>query len=213
MSKESSIHSVFVGNLPYHTTEESLREHFSPAGTILSQNIIKYHGRSKGCAIVAFADKESASHAIGMHDSILDGRPLFVREDRHANPNPNPNPDPNPTKKHVVNCAKENCDNNGFKSFDTSGNDDKLHNTIFLSGLPDDMNWIGLKKYFLDFICPIDFAYVRKDRLTGKLNGYAKVVLSLGVDANQVLSKLNSSKINKRPLKARIWYLQGLKRD
>jgi RNA recognition motif-containing protein len=41
-------------------------------------------GRSRGCGIVEFASDEQAQGAMAsMSDTVLDGRPIFVREDRH----------------------------------------------------------------------------------------------------------------------------------
>jgi len=46
--------SIYVGNLPYSLTEDSLKEIFSPYGSVLSTRIItdKMTGKSKGFGFV-----------------------------------------------------------------------------------------------------------------------------------------------------------------
>lgn len=45
------------------------------------------NGRSKGCGLVEFATPEEAQNAIQtLHDSELDGRKIFCREDRETKP-------------------------------------------------------------------------------------------------------------------------------
>lgn len=72
---------LYVGNLSYGTTEESLREHFGQAGSVASATIIrdKMTGRSKGFGFVEMASADEAQKAIEMfHEKEFDGRPLTV---------------------------------------------------------------------------------------------------------------------------------------
>jgi RNA recognition motif-containing protein len=72
---------IYVGNLPYSVTEETLRTLFEPYGEIVScKNITDYDtGRSKGFAFVEMATKEEASAAIeGLDGTELEGRTLRV---------------------------------------------------------------------------------------------------------------------------------------
>lgn len=76
---------VFVGNLAWVTQSPALREHFLQCGEILRAEVFtERSGRSRGCGIVEFASDEQAQGAMAsMSDTVLDGRPIFVREDRH----------------------------------------------------------------------------------------------------------------------------------
>jgi|EP01046_Picozoa_sp_COSAG06_P052026 RNA recognition motif-containing protein len=57
------------------------------AGTVNFCNVMGANGRSKGCGLVEFATPEEAQHAIQtLHDSELDGRKIFCREDRENKP-------------------------------------------------------------------------------------------------------------------------------
>jgi RNA recognition motif-containing protein len=83
LSEGASIMEVklYVGNLPYNTTEEDLRSMFSQAGKVESVSLIKDWdtGRSKGFAFVAMGTQVDAENAIKMFDSYeLEGRQLKV---------------------------------------------------------------------------------------------------------------------------------------
>jgi RNA recognition motif-containing protein len=76
---------LYVGGLPYSTTEDALREHFAQAGEVVSAVIImdKMSGRSKGFGFVEMANDEDAQKAISMfNDQDFGGRKLTVNEAR-----------------------------------------------------------------------------------------------------------------------------------
>lgn len=83
---------LFVGGLPWKTTEDELRTHFEQAGAVASASVItdRETGRSKGFGFVEMADDADADKAIEMfHDKEYDGRRLTVnvarpKEDRPA---------------------------------------------------------------------------------------------------------------------------------
>jgi len=76
---------LYVGNLSYSTTSESLRAAFSQAGNVVSATVItdRMTGRSKGFGFVEFATDEEAANAISMlNGKEVDGRALNVSEAR-----------------------------------------------------------------------------------------------------------------------------------
>ncbi len=76
---------VFVGNLPYDTTDSELREHFAPAGNIVTVflPVDRDTGRPRGFAFVEFADAGGAEEAIRRFNAqSFKGRPLAVNEAR-----------------------------------------------------------------------------------------------------------------------------------
>ncbi len=80
---------LYVGNLPYSATEDSLKGVFAQFGTVESVNIImdRYTGQSKGFGFVEFATKEEGVAAIGkMNNFEMDGRTLKVSEARPQPP-------------------------------------------------------------------------------------------------------------------------------
>lgn len=80
---------LFVGSLPYNTTEDQVRELFVPFGTIESCRIItdKMTGQSKGFGFVEMATEEEAQKAIeGVNGKDINGRALIVSEARPEQP-------------------------------------------------------------------------------------------------------------------------------
>lgn len=80
---------LYVGGLPYSSTQESLQAHFSQAGTVASATIItdKMTGRSKGFGFVEMATDEEAQKAIEMFNGKdFEGRNLTVNEARPMTP-------------------------------------------------------------------------------------------------------------------------------
>jgi RNA recognition motif-containing protein len=81
---------LYVGNLPYSTTEEQLSELFAQAGTVTSVKIVKDRdsGYSKGFAFVEMSSQEEAEKAISMFNAYKIGdrelrvNPARPREDR-----------------------------------------------------------------------------------------------------------------------------------
>lgn len=76
---------LFVGNFPWKTTEDDLRNMFSEFGDIEEAIIIndRMSGRSKGFGFVTFGDDAAADAAIAALDNKdMGGRPLKVNEAR-----------------------------------------------------------------------------------------------------------------------------------
>lgn len=76
---------IYVGNLPFTATSESLSEVFSQFGEVGSSKIItdRDTGRSKGFGFVEMNDSAAADSAIEkLHGSDLGGRSLTVNEAR-----------------------------------------------------------------------------------------------------------------------------------
>ena len=74
---------LYVGNLPFSATEDSLKEAFARFGTVESVNIItdRDTGHSKGFGFVELSSKQEAAEAIvKMNTSEMDGRTLKVAE-------------------------------------------------------------------------------------------------------------------------------------
>jgi RNA recognition motif-containing protein len=76
---------IYVGGLPYATTDAQLQEIFSVHGTVESARVItdKFTGRSRGFGFVEMASSEDAQKAIqALNGTDLDGRNLTVNEAR-----------------------------------------------------------------------------------------------------------------------------------
>ncbi|MEK7584496.1 MAG: RNA-binding protein [Patescibacteria group bacterium] len=76
---------LYVGGLPYSTTDDRLREVFSAAGAVESASVIvdRMSGRSKGFGFVEMTSDEEAQTAIDMFNGKdMDGRTITVNEAR-----------------------------------------------------------------------------------------------------------------------------------
>lgn len=74
---------LYVGNLPYSATEQSLETTFSAHGRVESVKLITNRdtGESKGFGFVEMSSDAEANAAINaLNGSDLDGRPLTVNE-------------------------------------------------------------------------------------------------------------------------------------
>src|ERR1700752_346816 len=84
---------LFVGNLPYHATENEIRDHFSSVGNLsyVSIPLDRETGKKRGFAFVEFADPKQAQEAIRQfNNQPFKGRPLAVNEARAKEAGPRP---------------------------------------------------------------------------------------------------------------------------
>jgi RNA recognition motif-containing protein len=74
---------LYVGNLPYETTESDLQALFAAAGEVSAVNLVRDRatGQARGFAFVEMSDTEGARRAISdLHQHQLGGRSLTVNE-------------------------------------------------------------------------------------------------------------------------------------
>jgi len=80
---------LYVGNLPFSATDQTLLDTFSQCGTVESAKIItdRDTGRSKGFGFVEMSSDEEAASAISRFNGAdFEGRPLTVNEARPMAP-------------------------------------------------------------------------------------------------------------------------------
>jgi cold-inducible RNA-binding protein len=80
---------LFVGNLPYDTTESEVREHFAQIGPLsfVSLPTDRETGKLRGFAFVEYGDRAHAESAISRFDGqLFKGRRLAVNEAREREP-------------------------------------------------------------------------------------------------------------------------------
>ena len=76
---------LYVGNLPFQTTSEDLRDHFAKAGNVESAQVVedRMTGRSRGFGFVEMTSPEEAAAAIEQFNGKdFNGRNLTVNEAR-----------------------------------------------------------------------------------------------------------------------------------
>ena len=80
---------LYVGNLPFSTTENELQELFSQAGAVQEVTLMqdRFTGKSRGFAFVTMGSEEDAQNAISkLNGQAIEGRPLTVNEARPREP-------------------------------------------------------------------------------------------------------------------------------
>lgn len=88
------MYKVFVGGLPFSTTDDELREIFAAHGKVASANVVRDRetGRSKGFGFVEFEDNEEGKAAEkALNGSELGGRTISVAEARPKEDRPRTN--------------------------------------------------------------------------------------------------------------------------
>lgn len=87
--------NIYVGNLPYSTTEDDLRDAFSAYGEVSSVNVItdKFTGQSKGFGFVEMSDNSAADEAIkGLNETSMGGRNIKVNQAKPRGERPSRGP-------------------------------------------------------------------------------------------------------------------------
>ena len=74
--------TLYVGNLPWGTTDISLSDAFRAHGTVISSRIItdKETGRSRGFGFVEVEDADAANMVTAMNQTEFGGRTIVVNE-------------------------------------------------------------------------------------------------------------------------------------
>ena len=76
---------LYVGNLAYSMSDQSLQSRFGEFGTVVSAKVMmdRDSGRSKGFGFVEMSSSDEAQAAIrGLHGKSIEGRDIVVNEAR-----------------------------------------------------------------------------------------------------------------------------------
>jgi len=76
---------IYVGGLPYQTTEQDLSDLFTQLGQVTAATVItdRDSGRSKGFGFIEMSDDQAAKTAIEqLNGTVLGGRTIIVNEAR-----------------------------------------------------------------------------------------------------------------------------------
>ena len=71
---------IYIGNLNFSTTADSLEQHFSQFGPIADVRIIKDRepGRSRGFGFTTYQDEQSVQNSLAANNTEFDGKTLRV---------------------------------------------------------------------------------------------------------------------------------------
>ncbi len=75
---------IYVGNLPFTTNENDVKDLFSTHGEVISVNIItdRETGRSRGFGFVEMAEEDGTNAIAALDNTEFNGRKLHVNEAR-----------------------------------------------------------------------------------------------------------------------------------
>jgi len=76
--------ALYVGNLPWSTTWQQLKEIFQEYNVKFADVKTGFDGRSRGYGIVRFDTEDEAFAALSLNGYSLDGREILVRFDKQS---------------------------------------------------------------------------------------------------------------------------------
>ncbi|KAK7337328.1 hypothetical protein VNO77_17894 [Canavalia gladiata] len=174
---------LYVGNLPYSTTNAQLAELFGEAGTVLSVEVVynRVTDRSRGFAFVTMGSIEDAKEAIRMFDgSQVGGRTVKVNF-----------PEVPKGGERLVMRQKIQNNNRGFV--------DSPHR-IYAGNLGWGLTSQGLREAFAEQPGVLS-AKVIYERDSGRSRGFGFVSFETAEDAAAALEVMNGVEVQGRPLR------------
>ncbi|EEF30417.1 Protein gar2, putative [Ricinus communis] len=151
---EDSATKVYVGGIPYYSTEEDIRSYFEGCGTITEVDCMTFpdSGKFRGIAIIGFKTEAAAKRALALDGSDMGGFFLKIQ----------------PYKTTRTFQAKKVSD---FAPKIVEG-----YNRIYVGNLSWDITEEDLRKFFSG--CKISSVRWGTDKETGEFRGYGHVEFS-----------------------------------
>ncbi|XP_016649780.1 PREDICTED: uncharacterized protein LOC103332692 [Prunus mume] len=164
---------VFVGGIPYYSTEDDIRSYFEGCGTITEVDCLRFpeSGKFRGIAIISFKTEAAAKRALALDGAEMGE--LFLKIQ--------------PYKATRANKVSD------FAPQTVEG-----YNRIYVENLSWDITEDDLKKLFSD--CKISSIHFGTDEETGEFRGYADVNFSDSLSLTLAL-KLDQKVVCGRPVK------------
>ncbi|KAF7147380.1 hypothetical protein RHSIM_Rhsim03G0127000 [Rhododendron simsii] len=152
---------VYVGGIPYYSTEDDIRSYFESCGTITEVDCMKFpeSGKFRGIAIINFKTEAAAKRALDYDGSDMGG--LFLKIQPYKSTKP----------KKASNFAPAIM---------------KGYNRIYVGNLSWEITEDELRKLFLG--CNISAIRFGKDKETGEFRGYAHVDFVDSLSLNMALN-------------------------
>ncbi|KAL9148322.1 hypothetical protein ABFS82_12G034400 [Erythranthe guttata] len=171
---EISSSRIYVGGIPYYSTEDDIRSFFEGCGTITSIDCMTFPdtGKFRGIAMITFKTEEASKRALALDGSDMGGLFLKVQPFKSA--------------------SRVNKSSN-FSPSVTAG-----YNRIYIGNLSWDVTEDDLKKLFTD--CTISSIRFGQDKESGEFKGYAHVDFSDSLSLNIAL-KLDQTILHGRPVR------------
>ncbi|KAK4367294.1 hypothetical protein RND71_015174 [Anisodus tanguticus] len=164
---------VYVGGIPYYSTEDDIRSYFEGCGTITEVDCMNFSdsGKFRGIAIITFKTEAAAKRAMALDGSDMGGLFLKIQSYKSARANKVSNFSPNMVKG---------------------------YNRVYVGNLSWNVTEDDLKKLFSD--CSISSIRFGEDKETGEFRGYAHVDFADSLSVNMAL-KLDQKIVCGRPVR------------
>ncbi|CAB4270725.1 unnamed protein product [Prunus armeniaca] len=164
---------VYVGGIPYYSTEDDIRSYFESCGTITEVDCLRFpdSGKFRGIAIISFKTEAAAKRALALDGAEMGE--LFLKIQ--------------PYKATRANKVSD------FAPQIVEG-----YNRIYVGNLSWDITEDDLKKLFSD--CKVSSIHFGMDKETGEFRGYAHVNFSDSLSLTLAL-KLDQKVVCGRPVK------------
>ncbi|BFG22622.1 hypothetical protein CerSpe_088960 [Prunus speciosa] len=164
---------VYVGGIPYYSTEDDIRSYFESCGTITEVDCLRFpdSGKFRGIAIISFKTEAAAKRALALDGAEMGE--LFLKIQ--------------PYKATRANKVSD------FAPQIVEG-----YNRIYVGNLSWDITEDDMKKLFSD--CKISSIHFGMDKETGEFRGYAHVNFSDSLSLTLAL-KLDQKVVCGRPVK------------
>lgn len=166
-----------------------LKDHFKSVGPVAHSDVLKLpSGRSKGCGIIEFTNPDDAARALAtMHDSMLKGRPLLVREDRES-------------REYKAATGGAASAVSGGASAPRGGGG---RVPVYFGNLAWSIDWRGLKDFAKRAGFPVSDANVISGP-DGRSRGFGVVSFDNMGDANAAIARLNGTELDGRAVEVRL---------
>lgn len=175
---------LYVNNLSWETRWQDLKDHFKTIGPVTRADILEQaNGRSKGCGIVEYQLPMDARRAVeALNNSELNGRIIYVREDREA-----------PTIETKI-SNRNNVGNQQIQQRPA-----KPGCRVYVGNLSWDVQWQDLKDYFKSAGFSVKKADIIEDH-SGRSKGCGLVEFHSQTDADEAIERLNQSDLMGRQI-------------
>lgn len=194
---------VYVGNLSYGTEWQDLKDIMREAGDVEFVDIFKgADGRSKGCAIVEYSTVKGAKNAIAtLYDRDIDGRPIFVREDKEPHRNDKVGGGGGGGNGRGIRFDEPVFSPNSNMAMKIRNNA-KPNTCVYVGNLPWSAEWQEVKDICAKF-GKVERADVEQED-GGRSKGYAIVVFANAGGARKCVNELNGATYEDRELEVRL---------
>lgn len=189
---------VYVGNLSWSTSSETLKDFTKSVGEVVHADVMMRGGKSSGGGIVEFSTPEEAAAAIReLNDVELDGRKIFIREDRKESGAGKSSGKGKGYERGEIRGSGRGGPKGGAKGGAKGGG--KGGPKVFFGNLPWETSWQELKEMCREQSFG-DVHVATPTDANGRPKGFAIITFNSQDDADRAVGEFNDQPMNGRPM-------------